>query len=273
MLSKELATAAFLARVAGGKVMELYGSAPAEPGTTSPVTAADRGANDIILNGLREAFPHDAILSEESADSEDRLTQHRVWIVDPLDGTKEFLQQNGEFAVMIGLAINGEPVVGAVYMPAHDVLYSAARGRGAWIEQKGETRRLVCRPAPGGAPRLVRSRSHPDSLLTALEEVLGVTDRQDCGSVGVKCGLIATAARDLYVHPVPYLKEWDTCAPEIILREAGGEVVDCLGQRLRYNKPSPDQPHGIIAAAPWLLETVIVRIRDIYSGGYSKAIA
>jgi 3'(2'), 5'-bisphosphate nucleotidase len=97
-----------------------------------------------------------------------------------------------------------------------------------------------------------------------MQQALGITDVRPSGSVGVKCGLIAQGERDLYVHPVPYLKEWDTCAPEAILRQAGGDVTDCLGEPLRYNKPDPRQPHGIVACGPGLLDGVLATIRPVY---------
>jgi 3'(2'), 5'-bisphosphate nucleotidase len=92
-------------------------------------------------------------------------------------------------------------------------------------------------------------------------EALGITDMEPCGSVGVKCGRIAEGRRDLYVHPVPYLKEWDTCAPEVILTEAGGHVSDCRGGPLRYNKSDPRQPHGIVACGPGGVDVVLAACR------------
>jgi 3'(2'), 5'-bisphosphate nucleotidase len=273
MFAPELETAARLAREAGRAVLPFYGAVEAEYNAAgSPVTAADRAANELIVAGLRAAFPNDAILSEESQDSPERLEANRVWIVDPLDGTKEFLARNGEFAIMIGLAIDGEAAVGAVYLPDGDVLYAAARGLGAWVERSGERRRLECGSASGSALRLVGSRSHADPLLLAMQEALGITDVAPCGSVGVKCARIAEGERDLYIHPVPYLKEWDTCAPEVVLREAGGQVVDCRGEPLRYNKPSPVQPHGIVACAPGALERVLGTIRPIYEAARAVAV-
>jgi 3'(2'), 5'-bisphosphate nucleotidase len=265
-LQAELRAACDAARIAGSAAMRFYGNAQAvakEGG--SPVTEADHAANEVIVAALRQAFPGDAILSEESADSAERLSAERVWIVDPLDGTKEFLAQNGEFAIMIGLAIGGRAVLGVVYQPANDILFAAAEGQGATIQRDGgETVPLRC-GAPGAEGlRLVGSRSHPDALLVRMQEALGITDVRPSGSVGVKCGLIAQGERDLYVHPVPYLKEWDTCAPEAILREAGGEVTDCHGEPLRYNKPDPRQPHGIVACGPGLLEGVMRTIGPVY---------
>src|SRR5947209_12670132 len=102
------------------------------------VTAADREANDLIVRRLAAEFPNDGILAEESRDTERRLTKDRVWLIDPMDGTKNFIQRDGDFAVQIGLAVNGEAVAGVVYQPVRDVLYRAARNAGSWIEMKGE---------------------------------------------------------------------------------------------------------------------------------------
>lgn len=265
-LQAELAAACDAAQAAGRAAMRFYGSAQAvskEGG--SPVTEADHAANRVIVDALSAAFPGDAILSEESADSAARLSAQRVWIVDPLDGTKEFLAQNGEFAIMIGLAIGGRAVLGVVYQPANDVLFYAAEGEGAWIRRGGgEALPLRAGAPPQAGLRLVGSRSHPDPLLVRMQEALGITDVRPSGSVGVKCGLIALGQRDLYVHPVPYLKEWDTCAPEAILRHAGGSVADCNGEPLRYNKPDPRQPHGIVACGPGVLDGVLATIRPVY---------
>lgn len=246
--------------------MRTYGSVEStRKAGGSPVTEADHASNRVILDGLRQAFPGDAILSEESRDSEARLTAERVWIVDPLDGTKEFLARNGEFAVMIGLAVNAEPVLGVVYRPVGNVLYAAARGEGARIERNGDSTPLRLAPAKMDRLRLVGSRSHPDPLLGRMQEALGITDVRPCGSVGVKCSLIAESECNLYIHPVPYLKEWDTCAPEALIREAGGSVTDCNGDPLRYNKPDPVQPHGIVVCAPGIAEDVLRRITPLYA--------
>jgi 3'(2'), 5'-bisphosphate nucleotidase len=250
-MSPELLLAETLARLAGQAILPFYGRVQAEyKDEDSPVTAADRVANDHIVRGIADRFPLDAILSEESRDSRHRLEAARVWIVDPLDGTREFIAQNGEFSVMIALVEHGQPRVGVVYLPATDVLYSAESGAGAWVQRAGLRQPLNCAPINGAPLRLVGSRSHHDPLLQEMQHALGITDVMPCGSVGVKCALIAEQRRDLYIHPVPYLKEWDTCAPEVVLREAGGSVFDCTGKPLRYNKADPVQPHGMVACAP-----------------------
>jgi 3'(2'), 5'-bisphosphate nucleotidase len=263
----ELETAGRLAREAGRAAFAFYGAVVAEwDEAGSPVTAADHASNELIISGLREAFPADAILSEELEDDAARLEQERVWIVDPLDGTKEFLAQNGEFAVMIGLAVRGEAVLGAVHLPATDTTYLGAVGVGAWREAGGVRQRIACRAADGRPLRLVGSRSHGAPLFEAMRASLGITDVAVCGSVGVKCVRIVEGERDLYLHPVSYLKEWDTCAPEALVRAAGGSVTDCLGMPLRYNKPVPVQPHGIVACVPGELDAVLERVRRVYLG-------
>jgi 3'(2'), 5'-bisphosphate nucleotidase len=253
--------------------MRFHGTATAtDKGGNSPVTEADHAANAVLVAALREAFPEDGFLSEESRDSRERLEMSRVWIVDPLDGTKEFLKGIPEFAVMVGLAARGRAVLGAVYVPPTDTLYLGAEGEGAWVERNGERTPLVAPPAADAERlRLVGSRSHPDPLLVRIQEALGITDVRPSGSVGVKCALIAEGERDLYLHPVPYLKEWDTCAPEAVLRAAGGTVTDCRGGPLRYNKPDPVMPDGILAAAPGVADGVVSRVVPLYAGARAAA--
>jgi 3'(2'), 5'-bisphosphate nucleotidase len=265
-LRDEILVASSAARAAGTAILGLYGNAPAESkADASPVTAADYASNDLILSHVRESFPADAILSEESADSAARLTSQRVWVVDPLDGTREFIDQNGEFSVMIGLAIDGRACLGVVYQPTADLLYGAVAGHGAWVEDRHGRRRLDrVAGRSGAAVRMVGSRSHAHPLVERLRAVMGIGDVAPSGSVGVKCARIAEGEFDLYVHPVHYLKEWDVCAPEIILREAGGTVTDCLGEPLVYNKPDPRHPHGIFACAPGLFDQVMGAWLPIY---------
>lgn len=228
------------------------------------MTAADRAGNRIIVRGLRTQFPADGVLSEERRDDAARLDHDRVWIVDPLDGTREYMAGIPEFCVMIGLAIVGEPVLGVVYNPATDTLYGGVVGGDAFIEEASVRRPLRVREAEGGAVRLVGSRSHADARLVRIQRELDIADVRVAGSVGIKCALIARGECDLYVHPVPYLSEWDTCAPEAMLRAAGGVVTDCSGERLRYNKPVPVQPYGIVATTPRLHARVLPAVRAAF---------
>jgi 3'(2'), 5'-bisphosphate nucleotidase len=268
--AREVEIAVRLAREAGAAAMAYYGTDERTlKAGGSPVTAADLAANRVIVRGLRAEFTGDAVLSEESKDDPSRLGAERVWIVDPLDGTKEFLAQNGEFSVMIALTVGGEPAVGVVFRPDGDVLHRAEAGQGTWREEGGEARRLG--PDAGGEDgglRMVGSRSHGDPLIDRIAAELGVVEHIPHGSVGLKCALLADGGAEVYVHPVPYLSEWDTCAPELVLREAGGRVRDCRGRPLRYNKATPKQPDGILATAPGVAPEVADRVGRLYAAAH-----
>src|SRR6266852_5004181 len=140
----EIAVATELARAAGAVLLQHYYSPFLVEQKVNAldeleeVTAADREANELIVGRLQREFPDDGILAEESVDSEHRLDRNRVWLIDPMDGTKNFIKRDGDFAVQIGLAINGESVLGVVYQPVRDALYRATRGGGAWIEDRDE---------------------------------------------------------------------------------------------------------------------------------------
>ncbi len=213
------------------------------------VTEADRAANELIVSRLRREFSDDGILAEESIDSEERLMKDRVWLIDPMDGTKNFIARDDDFAVQIGLAVRGESVAGVVYQPARDILYYAARGRGAWIEQDGE-RAGQMRVSKRNDPRdmvLASSRSHRSPRMEQVVKAFSFKDELRRGSVGVKIGLITEQRADLYIHLSPSTKQWDTCAPEVILQEAGGRLTDLFGQPLSYNGRRIDNRNGIVA--------------------------
>jgi 3'(2'), 5'-bisphosphate nucleotidase len=265
VLIEEQEAAATLARRAGGVVMSLYGRQRSRTKAGgSPVTTADRAANRLIVRGLRQQFPGDGVLSEETGDDATRLGRRRVWIVDPLDGTREYMSGIPEFCVMIGLAVDGEAVLGVVYNPATDTLYGGVVGGEAFIEERKERGLLRLVDEGGATVRLVGSRSHADARLLRIQRELEIGNVRVAGSVGVKCALIARGECDLYVHPVAYLSEWDTCAPEAVLRAAGGVVTDCYGDRLRYNKPEPIQPYGIVATRASLHGRVLPVVRRAF---------
>lgn len=248
---EELDAAIRLAREAGAIVKTFYDVPPAvrwkDP--TEPVTEADRAANAHLVKRLRQLFPRDGILAEESKDDLSRLNDERVWIADPLDGTAEFIAHNGEFCIMIGLAVAGEPVVGVVFQPIDDVLYAAAAGSGAFVEEFGERSALsVSAEADVSRFRLVVSRSHRPPLVDSVIGQLGLQRERSIGSVGLKIGLIARGEAEFYVHPNPGTKEWDTCAPDVIIHEAGGIMTDCWGRRLRYNERDVVRRFGVLAS-------------------------
>lgn len=273
-LMDELRQVEAMVRQAGTLVSQYYasGAAVSWKGDNDPVTAADRAANDALTQALRQAFPHDGILSEESADNPDRLSRQRVWIVDPLDGTREFIDRIGEFSIMVGLAVDGAPALGIVYQPEADVLYRAIPGQCAEVVTRGEVRPLrVSTEDNPRAMRLVASRSHRNPMVDAVCQRLGIENERPSGSVGLKVGLLATAVCDLYLHPAPGLKEWDTCAPDAILCAAGGAISDAWGRPLRYNKPNVRQRQGLLASNGRVHDAIVAATVDAArAAGYAE---
>jgi 3'(2'), 5'-bisphosphate nucleotidase len=271
MYERELRVALRLARDAGALILEHYD----EPVRVErkvdaddyiePVTAVDRAANELIVNGMRQAFPDDGILAEESVDTERRLSKQRVWMIDPLDGTNGFIARDGDFAVQIGLAVEGLSVVGVVYQPLPDVLYWATLGGGAWIERRGEAaeRARVSDASNLHSMRLAASRSHRSPRMDRVVKALEIKEEVNRGSVGVKVGLIVERQCDLYVHLSPRTKQWDTCAPEAILNEAGGRVSDLFGEPLSYNSPEVQNRNGLVASNGAAHEQIIERLAPL----------
>ena len=248
--------------------MELYGRddlSVEDPTGRGPVTAADRASQAAILDILGDERAGERVLSEE-APAPSGAAGGRLWVVDPLDGTREFIDRIAEFSVMVGLAFDGAARLGAVYQPAADRLFAGAPGVGAWVVDGAAEDPRARRLEVGEVHvplRFVRSRSHPDERIRRLESALGEVEIILSGSAGSKCALVASGDADLYVHPVPFLREWDTCAPEAMLRGAGGRVTDCLGEPLRYGKSNPAQPGGIFAAHPAAWESALPLVREI----------
>lgn len=252
---RELSIALELAREAGAAILDLY-KGPLDiqqkTGTNDrePVTQADTLANEIIVQRLGQEFPDDGILAEESVDTARRLGKLRVWMIDPLDGTSGFIEGNGDFAVQIGLSIAGQSIVGVVYQPLTGVLYRAVRGGGTWVErpQFEPERARVSNHRELSTMRLAASRSHRSPRMDKVVQALGLQEEVNRGSVGIKVGLIVEQQCDLYVHLSPQTKQWDTCAPEIILSEAGGCLTDLFGRPLNYNRSDLQNRNGIVAS-------------------------
>src|SRR5262249_5862352 len=178
------------------------------------------------VTGLKREFPDDGILAEESVDTERRLSKSRVWMVDPLDGTNGFIDGNGDFAVQIGLAEDGQCVLGVVYQPLTGVLYRAIRNGGTWIERQEfePERAMVSDTKTLSEMRLAASRSHRSLRMNKVVASLGFEAEVQRGSVGIKIGLLVEQQCDVYIHLSPRTKQWDTCAPEVIWTEAGGRI-------------------------------------------------
>ncbi|MBV9242420.1 MAG: 3'(2'),5'-bisphosphate nucleotidase CysQ [Acidobacteria bacterium] len=257
MLEAELKTAIALAYAAGKLICDYYETefeTEQKLGADNyyePVTAADRAASRLIVEALHAEFPGDAILSEEEADDlETRLRSTRVWIIDPIDGTAGFVKKDGDFAVQIGLAEAGKPILGVVYMPVHKKLNFAVRGQGAFesVDEGEATRLHVSDVADLNSLSLAMSRNHPSKRMSRVIEHFGFTKICRRGSVGLKVSLIACLECDIYIHPSPRTKLWDTCAPQIILEEAGGRFTDLFGREINYARRDLQNWDGIVAS-------------------------
>jgi 3'(2'), 5'-bisphosphate nucleotidase len=230
-----------LARVAGRATMDYYDEADTkglrEKADRSPVTLADEVAHQILMEGLRRIDPGTPIVSEEaeSASFEIRREWTRFWLVDPLDGTKEFIKRRVEFTVNVALIEDREPVFGVVLAPALDLLYWAAKGEGAWREEKaGSPERIYSRSLPSDDPKIVvESLSHPSAELEEYLKTIPVASRIKAGS-SLKFCWVAEGRADVYPRLGPTM-EWDVAAGDCIYRQSGRQ-----GERLSplsYNKP------------------------------------
>ena len=223
-----------LARAAGVEIMQIY-NAEQPPdilhkADNSPVTAADIAAHHVILDGLSRITPDIPVLSEESPVSwPERQQWQRYWLVDPLDGTKEFIRRNGEFTVNIALIEQGVPVAGVVYAPATDLMYFAAEGK-AWKETQGDRRQIQVQQA--NPPLVVVSRSHADSELKEYLQQLGEHQTTSVGS-SLKFCLVAEGKAQLYPRFGP-TNIWDTGAGHAVAKAAGAHVTDWTGKTLEY---------------------------------------
>jgi 3'(2'), 5'-bisphosphate nucleotidase len=226
-----------IAAAAGRAIMDIYDSdfAVELKDDRTPLTEADRAAHATIIAGLGKLPVELPVLSEESArgEIEDRRSWRRFWLVDPLDGTKEFIKHNGEFTVNIALIEGHEPVLGVVEAPALGVAYAGAVGVGAF-KLRGGARVPIAVHRPAAEPlRVVGSRSHASPELEAFLDALGPHELKSMGS-SLKICLVAEGEADLYPRLGP-TSEWDTAAAQAILISAGGSMMDLTGQPLAYN--------------------------------------
>ena len=243
-----------------------------EKSEDNPVTLADLEADRAIVARLRAAFADDALLSEETARDTFRCERRRAWIVDPMDGTKEFIARIPEFAVSIALVEDAEPVAGVVFNPAARVAVFATRGGGCWRAAAGEA---GGRPLPDAARRVAVSRCSRlgDAVIIAsrteisrnqLSAYAGWCRRiEPVGSIAWKLACIACGEGDLNVSVAPK-NEWDVCAGDLLVREAGGVYCAFDGSLRRYNQPDPLIAAGMVAGPPALVEAF--RARNVQPG-------
>ena len=234
-----------LIRSAGDVIMDIYATDfdVTQKGDASPVTAADQRAETVILAGLQRIAPGIPVVAEEAvAAGNIPDVSDRFFLVDPLDGTKEFISRNGEFTVNIALIESGRPVLGLVYAPAIGRLFTGAEGVGAWVEDADGRRAIATRAVPAEGLTVVASRSHGDeSALDAFLAGRKVASRANAGS-SLKLCLVAEGAADVYPR-LGRTMEWDIAAGDAVLRAAGGLVKTVAGPVLAYGKPGFDNPH------------------------------
>lgn len=230
-----------IAKQAGTVIMDIYGTddfAVEYKDDNSPITVADKASHEVIMAGLKKHFPEIPILSEEGADIpyEVRKGWRKFWLVDPLDGTKEFIKRNGEFTVNIALIENKIPIAGVVYVPAQDKLYWGIKGQGAWIQQgEKESEKIHVRQSNHEKGlTVVMSRSHPSPELEAYLKNVKVAEALPVGS-SLKLCVVAEGKADLYPRLGPTM-EWDTAAGHAVVVAAGGTVKTPAGELLDYNK-------------------------------------
>ncbi|NVB42161.1 3'(2'),5'-bisphosphate nucleotidase CysQ [Pseudenhygromyxa sp. WMMC2535] len=268
---QELHTAIDLATECGAIALALQAGGPERLQTRDkaddqgPVTAADLAVEARIIAGLRERFPDDAILAEESAVDSAWPTAERVWMIDPIDGTRDFAQGAACWAIHIGLCVRGVPALGVVHEPRAE--------RTSWAIDHEDTQ-LAWTRVDGGPPLalhgirerrqprwgLVASRSHRSPRIDPIIAALGLRDDQvqRTGSCGVKLAMIARADARAYAHPTLGTKLWDSCAPHVILRAAGGRLTTMTGAPISYAGPDIAHTQGLLATAPGVDHDAVV---------------
>ena len=211
-----------------------------EKGRNNPVTSADLAADSHLREAIARAFPDDGWLSEEDSDNSDRLALSRVWVVDPIDGTKEFIEGVPQFAISIGFVVDGRPKVSVVFNPAKDRFYKAAAGEGAFLNDAPI--RVTARNDIDGAALLV-SRSEPQKRFQAFVDRCAI---RPVGSIAYRLAKVAGGDGDGTLT-FRNIHEWDICAGVLMVEEAGGKVVDGDGNPMRFNR-QPAKHKGVVAA-------------------------
>jgi 3'(2'), 5'-bisphosphate nucleotidase len=238
-----------IAETAGKAILEIYARdfQIDEKDDKSPLTEADMAAHHIIVDALSELTPEIPLLSEESAETafDERKRWQRYWLIDPLDGTKEFIKKNGEFTVNIALIENHDPVLGVVHVPVRGRTYAGEAGKGAFVTESGERKEISVQPQAQVPIRVAGSRSHAGESLQRYLDKLGEHKLVSMGS-SLKLCLVAEGNADIYPRLGPTC-EWDTAAAHAVVSAAGGEVTDLRGETLKYNtKESLLNPHFLV---------------------------
>ncbi len=262
---RELEAAIAAAERAAVVILDLYASF--EPIADAPVsisTQADRDSQESILRYLRESFPGDALRAEERTAALEGVSHAgpRLWVVDPIDGTRGFARKNGEFSVMVAFVADGEAVAGVVLEPAAGRLTYAARGAGCWRRDAGgEPARTQVTPA-ATLPEAVLVQSHTDPARGPSRPVRQLRPRAvvETYSAGIKLARVARGEADLYVSTYDVMNDWDIAAGHILVTEAGGRITNLSGRPLRYGAANPKHHGGLLASNGALHDTALAAL-------------
>ena len=247
---------------AGNAVMEIYKHdfTSTTKKDNSPLTEADLKSNDIIQKIIAcTGYP---VLSEESADSKKRLEHDKIWIIDPLDGTSDFVSKSGEFTIMIALVDKHEPILGVIYWPTNDILYVAQKGCGAYKFANGVWEKLtISKRSDLRNCRALGSRHHLSSHEVNFLKLLNIEKFSERGS-SLKVTDICSGAADLYFTMTNKIKQWDTCASNCLITEVGGKMTDMLGNELKYNTENIYHDNGILVTNGIIHDIVTERYNE-----------
>jgi 3'(2'), 5'-bisphosphate nucleotidase len=266
MFERELGAAREAGRRAGDALRRLYAEFQAIPDAPASIsTEADRQSQEIILQHLRSCFPDDAMLAEEETGTlaSAKHSGERLWIVDPIDGTRGFARKNGEFSVMIGFAACGRLTVGVVLEPAIDRETYATENGGCWLRD-GKATEVRCRVSAVSIleqATVTQSRSGDPPRRSPRIEALRPVRVIETYSAGIKLALVARGEADLYVNSYEAFHDWDVAAGHLLVTEAGGRVTGLRGEELSYGLPGAKQKQGLLASNGWLHEAAVGAMR------------
>jgi 3'(2'), 5'-bisphosphate nucleotidase len=266
MYERELETALAAARLAGRYLQEEYARFQAIPDAPADIsTDADRRSQEIILQAIRSAYPADALCAEEATATlaDAAHTGRRLWIVDPIDGTRGFARKNGEFSVMIGFVEAGRIGAGVVHQPAVGRLTYATHGGGCWRRDDAAAEPVPCRVTRVRELTectLTQSRSRTLGKRSRWAEALRPARIVESYSAGIKLALVARGEADVYLNTYEAFHDWDICAGHILVSEAGGRVTGTGGPELRYGLPGAWQRDGLLATNGLLHEAALAVI-------------
>lgn len=259
----ELKIAVDAAIKAGNEILQVYSKdfSSEIKNDDSPITDADRKSNKIIKEVLSNTNLE--ILSEEDEDEESRLEKDKIWIIDPLDGTTDFVNRTGEFTVMIALVENKKPILGIIYWPTEKTLFLAQKDFGAWkFHNDGWTKISVSNISDLKKCRAVGSRHHLSESEKELLKKLMITDFSSIGS-SLKVGKISSGSADVYLTTTNKMKEWDTCASYCIISEAGGKMTDMLGNDISYNNEYVVHQNGILVTNGLVHDKIVNELKKL----------